>query len=86
VEDLDNALFTHHTFFVFFDGDKVGEALVGVFLISVFFSPLALLVSFAFMGWWRLLDALSFGLVGSSFSFLYWGRGFLHPPSSLVLH
>jgi hypothetical protein len=39
VEDSDNALFTHHTFFAFFGGDEVGEALVGVFLIYVFFPP-----------------------------------------------
>jgi hypothetical protein len=40
VEDLENAFFTRYTFFVFFGGDEVGEALAGVFLISVFFSPL----------------------------------------------
>jgi hypothetical protein len=39
VEDSDDALFTCHTFFVFFGGDEVGEALAGVFLISIFFSP-----------------------------------------------
>jgi hypothetical protein len=39
VEDSDNALFTHHTFFAFFGVDEVGEALVGVFLIYVFFPP-----------------------------------------------
>jgi hypothetical protein len=41
VEGSDNALFTRHTF-VFFGGDEVGEAFAGVFLISVFFPPLAL--------------------------------------------
>jgi hypothetical protein len=41
VEDSDDAFFTRHTFFVFFGGDEVGEALAGVFLIFVFFSPLA---------------------------------------------
>jgi hypothetical protein len=35
VEDTDNTLFTCHTFFVFFGGDEVGEALAGVFLVSV---------------------------------------------------
>jgi hypothetical protein len=39
VEESDDALFTRHTFFVFFGGDEVGEALAGVFLISVFFPP-----------------------------------------------
>jgi hypothetical protein len=39
VEDSDDALFTRHTLFVFLGGDEVGEALVGVFLISIFFSP-----------------------------------------------
>jgi hypothetical protein len=39
VEDSDNALFTCQIFFVFFDGVEVGEALVGVFLIFVFFPP-----------------------------------------------
>jgi hypothetical protein len=51
VEDSDVALFTRHTFFVFFGGDEVGKALAGVFLIFVFFSPLALLIGF--LGWWR---------------------------------
>jgi hypothetical protein len=45
VEDTDNTLFTCHTFFVFFGGDEVGEALAGVLLISVFFSPLSLLIA-----------------------------------------
>jgi hypothetical protein len=39
VEDLNDALFTRHTFFVFFGGDEVDEALAGVFLISIFFPP-----------------------------------------------
>jgi hypothetical protein len=39
VEDSDDALFTRHTFLVFFGGDEVGEALVGVFLISILFPP-----------------------------------------------
>jgi hypothetical protein len=39
VEDSDDALFTHHTFFVFFGGDEVGEVWARVFLISVFFPP-----------------------------------------------
>jgi hypothetical protein len=63
VEHSDNALFTRHTFFVFFGGNEVGEALAGVLMILVFFSPLALLVSFDFLGWWRPLNALSLGLV-----------------------
>jgi hypothetical protein len=42
VQDSDDALFTCHTFFVFFGGAEVGEALVGVFLFFVFFSPLSL--------------------------------------------
>jgi hypothetical protein len=96
VEDSDDALFTRHTFFVFFGGDEVGEALAGMFLISVFFSPLSLLIAFDFMGWWCLLNALScsqcflivvmrlstLGLVGATFSFLYCVRGFLHPLAS----
>jgi hypothetical protein len=48
VEDSDDALFARHTFFVFFGGDEVSEALAGVFLISIFFSPLALLFGFDF--------------------------------------
>jgi hypothetical protein len=59
VEDSDDALFTRHTFFVFFGGDEVDEALAGVFLIFVFFSPLALLIAFDFLGWWHPLNALS---------------------------
>jgi hypothetical protein len=51
VEDSDNAFFTRHTLFVFFGGDEVGEAFAGLFLVSVFFSPLALLIVFAFFGW-----------------------------------
>jgi hypothetical protein len=50
VKDSDNALFTHHTFFVLFGGDEVGKDLAGMFLISVFFSPLALLIGFDFLG------------------------------------
>jgi hypothetical protein len=75
VEDSDEALFTRHTFFVFFGGNEVGEALAGVFLIFVFLSPLALLISFAFLC-----------LVQATFSFLYWGYGFLHTlaPSSFT--
>jgi hypothetical protein len=53
VEGSDDTLFTHHTFFVFFGGDEVGEALAWLSLISVFFSPLALLIAFDFLGWWR---------------------------------
>jgi hypothetical protein len=59
VEDLDDALFNRHTFFVFIGGDEVGEALAGVFLISVFLSPLALLFAFDFLGWWHPLRAFS---------------------------
>jgi hypothetical protein len=51
VEELDDAHFTRHTFFVFFGGDEVGEPLAGVFLIFVLFSPFALLIAFAFLGW-----------------------------------
>jgi hypothetical protein len=54
VEDSGDAPFTCHTLFVFFGGAEVGEALTGVFLVSVFFSPLALLIAFSFFGWWRL--------------------------------
>jgi hypothetical protein len=39
VEDSDDTLFTCLTFFVLLGGAKVGEALAGVFLISVFFPP-----------------------------------------------
>jgi hypothetical protein len=39
VEDSDDALFTRHTFLVFFGGDEVVEALAGLFMISVFFPP-----------------------------------------------
>jgi hypothetical protein len=59
VEDSEDALFTRHTFFVFFGGDEVSEALAGVFLISVFFSSLDFLIAFDFSGWWHSLDALS---------------------------
>jgi hypothetical protein len=52
VEGSDDAPFTRHTFFVFFGGDEVREALAGVSLISVFFHPLALLIGFDFLGWW----------------------------------
>jgi hypothetical protein len=38
VEGSDDALFTRRTFLVFFGGDEVGEALAGVFFVSVFFS------------------------------------------------
>jgi hypothetical protein len=48
VEDSNDVLFTCHTFFVSFSGDEVDGALAGVFLISVFFSPLALLIAFDF--------------------------------------
>jgi hypothetical protein len=85
VEDSDNAIFTRHTF-VFFGGDEVGEALAGVFLISVLFSSLALLVTFDFLGWWRPLNTLScsqcflivvmrlstLGLVEATFSSCTW--------------
>jgi hypothetical protein len=82
VEASDNALFTRHTFFVLFGGDEVGEALAGVFLISIFFSPLALLIGFDFLGWWRPLNDFTLGLVVATSSFLCWGRGFLHPLAS----
>jgi hypothetical protein len=71
VEDSDDALFTRNTFFVLFGGDEVGEALAGVFLIFVFFSPLALLIGFNLLGWWCLLNAFTLDLVGATFSFLY---------------
>jgi hypothetical protein len=83
VEDSDYTLFTCHTFFVFFSGDEVGEALVGLFLIYVFFPPLALLIAINLFGWWCPLNAFTLGLVGATFYFLYWGRGFLHPLASL---
>jgi hypothetical protein len=63
VDDLDDALFTRHTFLVFFGGDEVSEDLAGVFLISIFFSPLILLISFDFLGWWRPLNDFTLGLV-----------------------
>jgi hypothetical protein len=78
VEDPDDAPFTCHTLFVLFGGDEVIEALVGVFLVSIFFSPLALLIAFGFPGWWRPFDASTLGLVEATFSFLYWGWGFFH--------
>jgi hypothetical protein len=49
-KDLDDAPFTHHTLFVFFGGAEVDEALARVFLLFVFFSPLALLIGFSFFG------------------------------------
>jgi hypothetical protein len=52
-------LFTRHTFFVFFGGDELREALAGVFLIFVLFSLLALLIGFDFLGWWHPWDTLS---------------------------
>jgi hypothetical protein len=73
VEDSADGLFTHHTFFVFFGGDEVGGAFAGVSVIFVFFSPLALLIGFNFLGWWHPLNALSLGLVrvtSSSFTWL----------------
>jgi hypothetical protein len=65
VEDSYNAPFTCHIFFVFFSGTEVGEALVGVFLVFVFFSPLALLIAFGFLVWWYPLNASTLGLVGA---------------------
>jgi hypothetical protein len=82
VEDSDDALFTRHTFFVFFGGDEVGEALEWVFLISIIISPLALLIGFNFLGWWCRFNDFTFGLVGAAFSFLCWGRGSFHPLAS----
>jgi hypothetical protein len=78
VENSDDAFFTRHTFFVFFGGDEVGEALVGVFLISVFLSPLALLIGLDFLGWWRPLNDFTLGLVGATSFLLCWGRDPLH--------
>jgi hypothetical protein len=46
VEDLDDALFTYHTLYVFFGGAEVGEALAGVFLVFILFYSLALLIAF----------------------------------------
>jgi hypothetical protein len=69
VEDSDDAPFNRHTFFVLFSGDEVGEALAGVFLFSIFFSPLALLIGFDFLGWWRTLNDLSLALVGATSPF-----------------
>jgi hypothetical protein len=42
VEDSDNAPFTRHTFFVFFGGDEVGEALAGGVLDFRLLLPLSL--------------------------------------------
>jgi hypothetical protein len=50
VEDSNDAPFTRHTLLIFFGGVEVGEALAVVFLVSVFFFPLALLVSFSLFG------------------------------------
>jgi hypothetical protein len=36
---MDDAPFIRHTLFVFFGGAEVSEALVGVFLVSIFFPP-----------------------------------------------
>jgi hypothetical protein len=72
VEDSDDALFTRHTFFVLFSGDEVGEALAGVYLIPVFFPPLALLIDFDFLGWWRPLNYFTLGLVGATSSSCTW--------------
>jgi hypothetical protein len=66
VEDLNDAFFTHHTFFVFFGGDEVSKTLAGVFLISVFFSPLALLIAFGLLGWCHSLNDITLGLVGAT--------------------
>jgi hypothetical protein len=63
VEESGDALVTRHNFFVLFGGDEVGEALAGVFLIFVFLSPIALLIAFDFLGWWRPLNAFTLGLV-----------------------
>jgi hypothetical protein len=52
VEDSNDALFTHHTFFVFFGGDEVSEPLAGVFLICLLF-PLS------FVDWLRLLGLVA---------------------------
>jgi hypothetical protein len=82
VEDSDNALFTRQTFFVFFGGDEVSEALAGHVLDFCLLSPLALLIGLDFLGWWHPLDTLScshcfliivmrlstLGLVGATFS------------------
>jgi hypothetical protein len=35
----------------FFGGDEAGEALVWVFLVSIFCFPLALLIAFGFFVW-----------------------------------
>jgi hypothetical protein len=34
---------------------------------SVFFSPLASLIAFDFLGWWHPLNAFTLGLVGATF-------------------
>jgi hypothetical protein len=68
VEDSDDALFTRHTFFVFFGGDEISEALAGLFLISVFLSPFGLLIGFDFLGSWCPLNAFTLGLVGATSS------------------
>jgi hypothetical protein len=92
VEDSNDALFTRQTLFVFFGGDEVDEAFAGVFLVSIFFPPLALLIGFDFLGWWHPLNALScsqcflviimrlstLGLVDATSSFLCWGHVSLH--------
>jgi hypothetical protein len=71
VEDSDDALFTRQTF-VFIGGDEVGEALVGVFLIFVLFSPLPLLIGFDFLGWWHSLNAFTLSLDGATSSSGTW--------------
>jgi hypothetical protein len=72
VEDSDDTPFICHTFFVFFGGDEVGEALAGVFLISIFLSPLALLFGFDFLGRWRPLNDFTLDLVGATSSSCTW--------------
>jgi hypothetical protein len=49
VEDSNDALFTHHTFFVFFGGDEVSEPLAGVFLICLLF-PLSFVDGLRLLG------------------------------------
>jgi hypothetical protein len=57
VDDSDDAFFTCHTLFVFIGGAEIGEAFVGVFLVSVFFPPLAFFIALGFLVWWRPLNA-----------------------------
>jgi hypothetical protein len=75
VEDSDDALFTCHTFFVFFGGDEVGEALAGVFSISVCF-PLGLVDWLRLLGLVVLVECFLLGFGWGHLIFLHKVRKF----------